>query len=104
MTNQPTKDLFGGATKNALAFFYPPTGAYRIFRFQLFLVWQPSKLPEPMKNEQTLGYRRFSHKEPHLPLSRRLTRRAKCFRYLGMFEKIIIYNTFSACCLPFPPD
>ena len=61
--------------------------ASRIFWFQLFLVWQPSNLPEPMKNQQTLGNRGFSNEEPHLPLSCRLRRRAKIFRNLGIFEK-----------------
>ena len=40
-----------------------------------------------MKNQETLGNRRFSNKEPHLPFLCRLRRRAKMFRNLGIFEK-----------------
>ena len=40
-----------------------------------------------MKNEENLGNRRFSNKEPHLPFLCRLRRRAKIFRNLGIFEK-----------------
>ena len=78
--------IFGGANQNACVF-CPPTGAYRIFWFQLFLLWQPSKLPKPMKNPETVGNRRFSNKESHLPFLCRLRRRAKIFRNLGIFEK-----------------
>ena len=51
LLTQPTKDFFGGAN-NKLAFFDPPTGAYRIFWFQLFLASSaasqtPSQLPDP---------------------------------------------------------
>ena len=40
-----------------------------------------------MKNQETLGNRRFSKKESHLPFLCRLRRRAKIFRNLGIFEK-----------------
>ena len=40
-----------------------------------------------MKNQETVGNRRFSNKEPHLPFSCRLRRRAKIFGNLGIFEK-----------------
>ena len=64
-----------------------PIFASRIFWFQLFLLWQPSKLPKSMKNQETVGIRRFSNKESHLPFSCRLQRRAKFFGNLGIFEK-----------------
>ena len=40
-----------------------------------------------MKNQETLGNRRFFNKESHLPFLWRLRRRAKIFRNLGIFEK-----------------
>ena len=43
------KIFWGG--QPTLAFFAPPTGAYRIFWIQFSLLWQPSKLPKPMKNQ-----------------------------------------------------
>ena len=64
-----------------------PIFASRIFWFQLFLLCQPSKLPKPMKNQETLGNRRFSNKEPHLPFLWRLRRRANFFRNRAIFEK-----------------
>ena len=45
-----------------------------------------------MKNQETVGNRRFSNKESHLPFLCRLQRRPKIFRNLGIFEKTPIDN------------
>merc|ERR1712078_364470 len=58
----------------------------RIFWFQQSLTWGATNLPELMKNQQTLGNRKFSEKEALLQFSYRL-RRLAFFKNFEIFEK-----------------
>ena len=84
MTNQPTKDPFLGATKNACVF-YPPTGAYRIFWFQHFFsqrplppqIWPqkwPPATPYARKSPQSLPYASSWLQNPRNPHLTRIFR------------------------------
>ena len=80
MTNQPTKDPFGGGNQKRLRFFIPQRGSIGSFGSNIFSkLGQPAR-PQPTSRPLRAQNRPFSKKEPHYSLDANLKKR---FQFLS---------------------